>query len=518
MLLAVLPVVIFLLSLVYSNGWLYYLGANSDPEYCYLFNSLNILNSHVPFHIDHPGTTLQILGAMVLSLKGAINNLSLSRSVIQTSVLLEPEYYLQAIHLALTVFISTITFLAGLKLFNVTQKLLVALTLQFTLLCFFSVQSALVRVSPEPLLIFAVLLLNLILIPEMFGDQGASMRHTNIIRPALAGIGLGFGIATKVTFFPLFLLLFIFDGSKKRLIVLASGIASFVFFTLPILSRYGTLFRWFKSIATHQGMYGHGPAGFPGPEILLFNTKSLFWDEPFLFVLLALYVACAVFLKFNNWNSEYLLKRKIQKLLWIVSLILTVQIGITAKHPHTHYLLPSMVATGLINAGLVYYFFKVDNGKRALISFMLIAFLLVAFSYNIFRVKSWVGGNRAYAQDSQELLSRIGGFPSSIKVGFYRSSLPGYALAFGNEFAGGYYWRELTSHYPDTVFFSIWGRFFYSYKGDRIDKKAIQNTINKGVSIIMVGTHPTVDNSGDLVLQTLYDNRSEKIYRLVGFK
>ena len=232
-LLAVLPAGIFLLSLLYSGGWLYSLGRNSDPEYCYLFNSLNILKFYVPFHIDHPGTTLQILGALVLSLRGAISNLSFSPSVIQTSVLLDPEAYLSVINLVLNGLIFTITFFSGMKLFHASNKLLPALTLQLSVLCFFSVHSALVRVSPEPLLIFAVLLLSLILIPEVFINQGETLRRANIIRPALAGIGLGFGIATKVTFFPLLLLLFIFDGLKKRLIVLAAGIAAFVFFTLP---------------------------------------------------------------------------------------------------------------------------------------------------------------------------------------------------------------------------------------------------------------------------------------------
>ena len=264
-------------------------------------------------------------------------------------------------------------------------------------------------------------------------------------------------------------------------------------------------------------MYGQGPAGVPEAGTLLSNAKSLFLGEPFLFLSLAVYVIFSLFLKFNKWDSDYLLKRKIQKLLGLVCMVIFVQIAITAKHPHTHYMLPSMVATGLMNAGLVYYFLKVDHGRRALISFSLIAFLLVAFSYNILRVKSWVGENQAYAQASHELLSKIGTFKGSIKVGFYRSSLPGYAMAFGDEFAGGYYGGELDSFYPDTIFYNIWWKKFYTVKGV-IDKSAIKTAINKGYSIIMVGTPGNLDSSGDLILQSLYDNRYEGIYRLVGFK
>ncbi|MDH3554369.1 MAG: hypothetical protein OES18_00795, partial [Deltaproteobacteria bacterium] len=65
--LLVIPGVVFALSLVFAdiNGP-YYLGQNSDPEYVYLFNALNIAKFEAPRHTDHPGTTLQVLGATVI--------------------------------------------------------------------------------------------------------------------------------------------------------------------------------------------------------------------------------------------------------------------------------------------------------------------------------------------------------------------------------------------------------------------------------------------------------------------
>lgn len=38
----------------------HYLGKNADPDYVYLFNSLNLALGSAPQHTDHPGTPLQL--------------------------------------------------------------------------------------------------------------------------------------------------------------------------------------------------------------------------------------------------------------------------------------------------------------------------------------------------------------------------------------------------------------------------------------------------------------------------
>src|SRR4029079_1248187 len=44
----------------------YWFSENLDPSYAYLLNSLNISNLHRPNHIDHPGTPVQTLGAVII--------------------------------------------------------------------------------------------------------------------------------------------------------------------------------------------------------------------------------------------------------------------------------------------------------------------------------------------------------------------------------------------------------------------------------------------------------------------
>ena len=67
--LTVLPLAAYLLSSVMlEEKGPYWLAENSDPEYAYLLNALNVLEGRPPEHVDHPGTTLQMFGAVVIGL------------------------------------------------------------------------------------------------------------------------------------------------------------------------------------------------------------------------------------------------------------------------------------------------------------------------------------------------------------------------------------------------------------------------------------------------------------------
>src|SRR5689334_16477265 len=68
----------------------YYSYGNYDPEYAYLFNSLSVLNGKVPYHRDHPGTTLQALGAVAERLA----HLGQSRDQITEGVIRYPESHI----------------------------------------------------------------------------------------------------------------------------------------------------------------------------------------------------------------------------------------------------------------------------------------------------------------------------------------------------------------------------------------------------------------------------------------
>lgn len=74
---------------------------NADPEYCYFFNALNILQGKSPGHVDHPGTPLQMLGALVIRLASILTNDGHSSDSLVSNALDFPEFQLLAMNIAL---------------------------------------------------------------------------------------------------------------------------------------------------------------------------------------------------------------------------------------------------------------------------------------------------------------------------------------------------------------------------------------------------------------------------------
>jgi hypothetical protein len=74
--------------------------AFGDPDYGYLLNSLRILEGMAPTHIDHPGTTLQVWGALVIRVIFFFHPTSLG---LVDAVLSQPYSYLRGISYTLAV-------------------------------------------------------------------------------------------------------------------------------------------------------------------------------------------------------------------------------------------------------------------------------------------------------------------------------------------------------------------------------------------------------------------------------
>src|SRR3989338_8495943 len=80
----------------------YWLGPNFDPSYIYLMNSMYLLDGITPIFVDHPGTTVQLLGAAVIKCL----TIGLSSAQRLDRVITDPEYFLHAIHfLFITLFV-----------------------------------------------------------------------------------------------------------------------------------------------------------------------------------------------------------------------------------------------------------------------------------------------------------------------------------------------------------------------------------------------------------------------------
>ena len=106
----------------------------------------------------------------------------------------------------------------------------------------------------------------------------------------------------------------------------------------------------------------------------------------------------------------------------------------------------------------------------------------------------------------------------AILVGYYRTSLPGYALAFGNYFAGGRYGPRLRELYPNVLFYDIWRGQFYSFVADVTDDE-VTTLVRSGRTILLYGS-PFVGGyevyQDGLVTEPILIKGDKALYRLVG--
>lgn len=125
------PVLIFLILTLgsYVRGP-YYLANNQDPAYLYLLNSLNVANLIPAGHTDHPGSAVQLVGAIVLRM---IHFLTFQGSFSE-QVLIHSEFYLKCLHLLFIGVTSVSVFFLGYFIYLRSEKIIQAILLQSLLI------------------------------------------------------------------------------------------------------------------------------------------------------------------------------------------------------------------------------------------------------------------------------------------------------------------------------------------------------------------------------------------------
>jgi hypothetical protein len=217
-------------------AWLY------DPEASYLHAGLSLLRGAVPYHIEHPGTPVQMLSAVLLwfdrgrivemdGLRVAAYSVSLGLSAVALLVL-SRTVLLQS-HPAAAV--------AAIWTYFLCPQALEYLNIW----------------CPEALFLFVAAL--------ALAAAWKFFRTPHPLWAALAGAAVGLCLATKVTFLGWLLALLLTVGLEpgrsavRALRVAASmlgALLGFVLATFPIAQAYPRLLAWLLGRASHAGQYG----------------------------------------------------------------------------------------------------------------------------------------------------------------------------------------------------------------------------------------------------------------------
>jgi hypothetical protein len=445
-----LALVVFWAALLNAKGP-YWLAYNSDPDYAYLLNAVNVANGTPPGHVDHPGTSIQLIGAAVVSTVHAVAG----ERELAADVVARPERYLTAIQWVLFAMYAASLVLLGWMALVATGSAAVAFIVQLTPVLSPTIPAHVACVKPEPLLLALSACAGAIVLATLVPRQRA---RVPLGLAAVLGVVSGAAVATKITAAPLLLLGVVLLDSCASVGVFAGGtVVAAAVFTMPAWSVLGKLVSFAEQIATHSGTYGLGPPALLDTRAYAAALEQLLSTEP---TLVAAIVATAVALVVARRLAASVPPRIARAL----AAVLIVEVGsilFVARHPSNHYLAPALGLTGVAFA--LAYTVLADLLKhtrlaaRALVGTVLGA----AIAGELLSMEA-VRRDLARARDAHlEAVAEVKRrYPQANVLPFYRSSNPAYALHFGDSFAGLHFEREIDAVHPGSAFYNIWTREF----------------------------------------------------------
>jgi hypothetical protein len=405
-----------------------WLSSNFENNYPYLFNSLLLIEGRFSNWVDHPGTTTQIFGAAVLRASEPG-----SSDQIVDAVIGNPEKFIKRIHRTLLFFSTAALWLFPWLTALRIQSYIKALLLQVPSLFFVTLLHYTIWFSSD-----------LMLVPWSVAGLCLSVELVHLRRkgapqtlPAvLAGIVCALGILTKLTFFPIILIVFVScRGLRNRLIAGGSFLLAASVVALPIYPRLANLFRWTADLASHTGGYGNGQVGFTQPNILWNGACTLISNEPMiLWVPVLATIAALTLHRFRPNTAKTGGEQPIVGLVLVVFGLQVVGFILVAKHAGYHYLIPLYLSTGL---NLVLLHEAIPSSKRFSIPAGLGATTLgglliwplscstAGTMANYFSLGIWRKQQLSMYDRAKRLVK------NDLRIDYFRSSSPEFAAYYG---------------------------------------------------------------------------------------
>ncbi len=317
------------------------------------------------------------------------------------------------------------------------------------------------------------------------------------IAPSRPAHCLAFGMVTKLTFLPWIAVVVLFRSTAHKLLFLCVAAATFMVFTLPIAAQLPRVAGFLTAVIFHTDRYGTGRLGILRTGALHANALAEYHQEPILFVLLFGYAALLLAQRLSGGRWPAL--PGLTRLLLVGCMALAMQVVATAKSPAPQYNLPALVLTAFINALAVAILLRYSSSAlvRSLILAGIFAALTFGLTYSLRRLGAWTDILNNYREEVNLLATKIGG---AIRVPAHRdarSSVPTYALSFGNDFSGGRQASVLEGLYPDVVSYNIFVGQFLSFKHES-KAQSIRRLVSSGHCVIMQGAPLERTGTGSL--------------------
>ena len=436
--------------------WFYF---NSDPDYFYLCDSITVAQFKVPDCVLHPGTPVTVLGAFVMR----IVNLFIGKRPFIEDVLAQPERYLFWMNAALLYPLAGLSLYSGWRVMRSSGCYLPAFLLQLAPFLSFTVMDSLATFKPEPMQVWASLLLGMWLIVDactpVSGEETEDSQRQLKRRAIGYGVLVGFGLAVKFTSIPYGLLpLLVLPFTRKVWITYGVAcIGSFLFFVLPALPRWKWFYKNLVLVSSHSGLYGAGEEAKFDLNLYYTNSKQLLLEEPWFACVLGVSILAALvgFFVFKNRSAE---RSRALHFLAALTCIEIIHVILTAKQPAVRYLVPSYTLAGA-NFALMYQLFKKDGVACGWDAFK----AGYGFVATLFAAWAITQSNEIRAKELQKTQARLAfceKMEPEIKAGHmvfgHVASALENAVNLGNSgYSRSRYNKEVAAVYPALVFYQV---------------------------------------------------------------
>jgi len=496
-----------------------------ENPYAYLFNSLMIADGRLPVYIDHPGTTTEVFGAVVLM----ATNTRPTDDLVEAT-LKNPERQIRKLHLALLIFAALVIWLGpcltALALRNWVVGILIQAPVLFCKILLYYAMLFGSELMLIPFSIAAVCCCVLLLVPSAVHDKEitfgvsdpGSLSPSYLLRiPFLAGMAgavCALGIVTKLTFFPVILISMFCCRTRRNLATFAATfVLGLLFALIPIYPQLPKLFHWISDLGIHSGQYGEGPVGLPDAGKYFSALNDFVVSESPLIIITSVGLVAALALSLVPKKNS--LARAISwKTILPVFCIQLISFLAIAKHPSDHYLIPLGTTAGL---ELVLLFFACkDPGTFAVCRVMgrliLVGLLILGSTAFLFGTRETYLSLRRETADQLRLYKHARAITKNdVRVDYFFSDSPEFPLAYGNDFAGDVFSAILERLYPNALFFDVFGGKFGTFadsiepaqvrkKYDHLYFLGAQNSLPK-IEGFDPGTFETIDQVGGYYLQ-----------------
>lgn len=453
-----------------------------DPDYVYFLSGVTISEGYFKVgHIDHPGTPLQYLIAVVLKViylfrKDA--NVTFIQDVFANS-----DLYLSVVNVILTFLVVISIFIAGKYVWRKTGSVLYGVLIQTIPFVQFVWYEMIGRIMPELLIPIPIIMLAAFLVGHLAEQKNKFDRKDLII---LASI-IAFGLSIKLTMISLVIIpLVIVKTWRSKLIFVALSVVLFLLFAIPVTLQIERFWQWTTDLFVHSGHYGGGEKNII--DIIAFKESfrriiGLYKYFAYFIVFQLISLPLFFILSFRKNISSAKIRMAIG-----VTLAIIVQALITAKHFAPHYFVPAVMLGPLLLL-LTIEIIKDFSSSSKYLKFGAGIFLLIFFGWHIKQQLLFVNyssqgiGNHVESrEETRHFIKTLE--DESIKIIVsqdYGCPLPEYALLFSTAWAANplrnHFSEELAKLYPRTYQYTTWDDRFRFWGAPFIPDEIIEKNI-----------------------------------------